>query len=246
MITRDTRLAAALGTLGVPIEIRKTLDARSGRMFYQFQLGLRSECGRYLAARLKHQIRSGRLERMQPDHEALTALRGMRNRELILDLQNKGRFIWLAEVPKTNLWQYVPGDSGLPGARGQKEVIETKDLKMAAALGIVGVPLLAVYGGRGDHSYILPRFGLPGGNGGPADAARLMKAWRNNRDALPPDCPFSQAMWGLLNRERLVNALHAEIESILLRKPRSMKSAIVRSDATDKAFDRVKEHFDQS
>jgi hypothetical protein len=245
-LTRDTRLAAALGTLGVPIEIHKTRDAQSGKVLYIYHLGLRSVCGRHDTRRLKSQINNGRLEAAEPTHEVLTALRAMKNREALLDFQNKGAFLRLAAVPQTPLSQYLPGDAGLPGKQGAKELVETHDLKLVCALGIVGVPLLAMDGQRGNFRYFLARYSLPRADGPPpADAVRLMQAWRAGREAMPADCPFAQAMWGLVNRERLVNALNAEIESILLRKPRSQKSAIVRADATDGAFEKVKEHFDR-
>lgn len=245
-LTRDTRLAAALGTLGITIEIHKTREAYSGKVFYIYHLGLKSVCRRHDTRQLKARIANGRLEATEPAHEVLTALRAMMNRERLLDFQNKGIFIRLAPVPETSLWQYVPGDTGLPGRTGTTELIETSDMKLVCALAIVGVPLLAMDGPRGAHRYFLARYGLPGNHGAlPADALRLMQDWRKNRDAMPPDCPFAQAMWGLVNRERLVNALNAEIETILLRKYRSQKSALVRADATDAAFDKVKEHFDQ-
>lgn len=244
-LTRDTRLAAALGTLGVPIEIHKTRDAASGKVLYIYHLSLRSVCGRHDTRRLKAWISNGRLETTDPTHEVLTALRAMQNREALLDFQNKGIFLRLAAVPNTPLWQYMPGYEGLRGKQGAKELVETHDLKLVCALGLVGVSLLALDGQRGSFRYFLARYSHPRADGQPpADAVRLMQAWRANRDAMPPDCPFAQAMWGLTNRERLVNALNAEIESILLRKPRSQKSAIVRADASDAAFDKVKEHFD--
>lgn len=245
-ITRDTRLAAALGTLGVVIDIRKTLDDRSGKLLKMFHLGLRSVCRRHDTRLIKARILNGRLEAKDPAHEALTALRAMMNRERMLDFQNKGIFLRLAIVPGTSIWQYVAGDTGLPGRAGCKELIETHDLKLVCALGLVGVALLAMDGQRGSFRYFLPRIGLPRADGKPpADALRLMQAWRTGRDTMPPDCPFAQGMWGLVNRERLVNALNAETPTILLRKPRSQKSAFVRADAADAAFDRVKDHFDQ-
>lgn len=247
-ITRDTRIAAALGTLGIPIQIFKSLDAASGRQVYHFSLALRSACGRHDTRSLKRSIGSGSLEDRFPAHEALTCLRAMQNRTRVLDFQNQGKLIRLAPVPRTRLFQYLPGDTGLPGTGGQKEILETRDLKMVCALAIVGVPLLSIAGAHGDFTYTLPRHGLrhpESPQEHPADALVLMPAWRASRETMPEDCPFSQAMWGLVNRERLTNALHAEIQSIILRKPRSMKSAIVREDAADAAFDRVKEHFDQ-
>jgi hypothetical protein len=246
-LTRDTRLAAALGSLGggIPIEIHKTRDAKSGKLLYIYHLHIRSLCGQHDARRLKAGVLSGSLEALDPSHELLTALRAMMHRERLLDFENKGDFMRLERVPATQLWQYVPGDTGLPGRSGVKELIETQDRKMVCALGLVGVPLMAVDGARGDFRYFLPRMGLPRVDGKPpADALRLMQGWRHCRDAMSPDCPFTQGMWGLVNRERLVNALNAEIENILLRKYRSQKSALVRADAVDAAFDRVKEHFD--
>lgn len=246
-LTRDTRLASALGTLGIPIEIRKSRDATSGKVLYIYHLPLRSICGHHDTRRLKAQVLNGRLEATDPSHELLTALRATQCRKVLLDFQNKGNFIRLAPVPHTALWQYLSGDMGLPGKAGVKELIETGDLKMVCALGLVGIPLLAIEGQRGDFRYFLPRFGLIHPNAGkpPADALILMQAWRQSRESMPPDCAFTQGMWGLINRERLVNALNAEIENILLRKPRSQKSAIVRADSSDEAFDIVKRHFDQ-
>lgn len=245
-LTRDTRLAAALGSLGVPIEIKKTRDAYSGKVLYVYHLGLRSVCGHHDARKLKVSIPNGSLEHQDPAHEALTCLRAMMNRERRLDFQNKGTFMRLARVPGTELWQYVPGDTGLPGKTSAKELIETHDSKLVDALAIVGVPLVAMDGVPGRHRYFLARYGMLRTDGQPpADALRLMEAWRKCRDAMPPTCPFVQAMWGLINRERLVNALNAEIETIMLRKYRSQKSALVRADASDAAFDKVKEHFDQ-
>ena len=117
-LTRDTRLAAALGSLGIPIEIRKSLDSTTGKVIYFYYLSLRSVCGRHDTRRIKHQIRSGKLEKIDPAHEALTALRAMHNRERRLDLLNKGTFMQLVRVPGTQLWQSVPGDTGLPGRAG--------------------------------------------------------------------------------------------------------------------------------
>lgn len=245
-LTRDTRLAAALGTLGIPIEIQKTRDSVSGKLLYIYHLGLRSVCKRHDTRRLKHAVKNGSLEARDPSHEVLTALRAMLNRERRLDFQNKGTFMRLVPVPNTCLWQYVPADTGLPGRNGNKELIETGDSKLVDALALVGVPLVAIDGPRGSHRYFLPRHGLPRTDGQPpADALLLMQAWRNSPSTMPPDCPFAQGMWGLINREKLVNALNASVETILLRKFRSQKAATVRADASDAAFDKVKEHFDQ-
>lgn len=243
--TTDVRMAAGLGTLGVEIQLRRTIDTKRGADVTRFFLALKSACGRHDTRTLKLWTENGYLERKHPEHELLTTIRGMMNRERVLDLQNKGIFMELRRVKGTEIWQYVRGERGLPGVAGQLAVIKTRDLKTVAALGLMGMRLLRIAGGDRDHEYTVEAFGPERADGKPrADGAALMTAWHAAPEKMPEDCVYAQGAWGLKNRERLVGAMKAELGNILLRKPRSVMAALVREDATDAALERVEEFFE--
>lgn len=244
--TRDTRVAAALGTLGVPTRIKRTLIERKGEQTTRFYLALRGidervRCTQTLLAQWKR----GALESNQPAHPFLTVLRAFANRNMLLDCANKGEFVRLVRVPGTEVWQYVRGNEGLPGIAGHKEVIKTGDLKLAAALGVVGLPVLRIEGVHGSRQYFLPRYG-PARTGGlpPVDGHALRGAWTADKESVPWEDPFAQAARGLHNRERFLDAVNKEVELVLLQKPRSVKSAGVRADAAPAAWDKMKKFFD--
>lgn len=245
--TLDTREAAAIGTLGVPTRIETTYVETTGKRVSRIHMALCSLDQVYQTKKILQGYRSGELEQREPTHPFLTIQRAFLNRMALLDLQNQGKFLHLAAVPGTCLCQYVPGTTGLPGVdrATHSEIIRTLDLKMVAALGVVGVPLLAIEGGKGSHAYYLPRYGPPSYLGQPVDALALMQQWRADKAATPWADPFAQAMRGLYNRERYLDAINKDVELILMTKPRSAwKSAFVRADATDAAFDRAKRHLD--
>lgn len=246
-LTYDTRVAAAFGTLGVPIRISTTIIEATGQKRTTYHLGLTSADGLYKTGAIHQGWKSGKLEHATPDHPFLTCLRALENRRCLLELLHKpGATMRLVPIAATGIWQYtVPGDE-LPGIRGHMELFRTYDIKMAAALATVGVPVLAMEEGRGRHTMILPRWGPPRPGGlPPVDAADFATAWRTARLSIPWEEPFAQAARCLHNRERLLDAIHADTPMLLVRKPRSLRSAIISTAATGAAWDKVKEHFDR-
>jgi hypothetical protein len=173
-------------------------------------------------------------------------MRALFNRQEILDLQKNGSAKTLRKVAGCDIYQYVNGGAGLPGVKQGTEALETSDLKMAAALSTVGLPLLAITGPEGDHKYYLPRYGPARAGGMPVDGLSLMQAWRRDKEEIPWENPFAQACRVLHNRERFIQAIARDVEMVLLVKPRSSwRSALIRADATPAAFDQVKRHFDR-
>jgi len=244
--TLDTREAAACGTLGIPTRIETTFIESTGKRVSRFHLALCDLDRLYQTKPILLGYKSGALANKDPAHPFLTIQRAFLNRNAILDLQNKGTFCRLARVPRTVRWQYVPAASGLPGTGGHGEIVKTTDLKLVAALGVIGHPLLALEGSHGNHHYFLPRWGVPNDTLAPVtDALALMQAWRADKQSIPWEDPFAQAMRGLHNRERYLDAVNKDVELILMTKPRAnWKSAFVRADAPDAAFDRAKAHLD--
>lgn len=239
--SRDTKLAAAFGTLGMVVRVSNQVDERSGKELVRFSISVRDVEGKQDTGKLRSVFKSGDLEAKQPAHPLLTIHRGFQNRELILDCGNKGTFIELVQVPGTDIWQYVPGRTGLPGVKRGQAVIKTGDLKMVAALGIKGLPLLKIEGPEGNRIYWVE--GLRMSPLGPVDAAELMMAWRADRESVPWADPFAQAMRGLCTRERVLDAVRECERKILIRPGKGIKSAVISEQATDKAWLEVKRFF---
>jgi len=245
--TLDTATAATFGTLGVPIRLQTTLIEQTGQRTTRFHMALSSLDRKYDTRKIRSEFKRGRLEATDPGHPFITGMRALQCRSSILALQKTGSPIRLVQVPGTELWQYVPSSNGLPGTTGHLEIIETTDIKIVAALAIIGIPLLSLSGSDGHHLYRLPRYGprradsIP-----PIDGLHLMQSWRRDKEEIPFEHPFAQAARTLHNRERLVDAVRREIELVLLIKPRTAwKSALIKADAPAAAFDKVKAHFDR-
>lgn len=243
-LTKDVREAAAFGTIGMPIKLRKTMVARTNRVEVVFHIGLMNQEGTERTKKIQADYRAGKL---RPTHPFLTILRTFSNRNAILDLQQKGRRIALRPTNAPGIWRYEDGDSGLPGVPRGEDLITTGDLKMASALATVGHELLRIEGPHGARKYSLKRWSQPLEGVAPADGIARVKAWRADRESVPWEDPFAQACRGLHNRERVLDAAKRELALVLLQKPRSARnvSALVREDASDAAFEEAAEFFEQ-
>jgi hypothetical protein len=239
--TVDTKLAAAFGTLGMPIRVRNTFDELTGTEIVRFQVGVVNVEGNMETRRLRSCLKNGSLEAKEPAHPFLTILRAYRNRDMVLDCANKGTRIRLAPIPGTRLFQYLPGDSGLPGIAPGSAVIRTGDLKMVAALGIVGLGLLRIEGANGNRLYHVQAQAIVEGQ--PVDAAHLLRSWREDMESIPWSHPFAQAARGLYNRERLLDAVRRSSRTILIRKKKTIRSAVIAEEATEEAWDEVADFF---
>jgi len=244
--TRDTRLAASLGTLGVPIRLDSMIDERTGRSQTTFYLGVSSADGGVFVPNtkaLKDRYEKKELDTEEPEHPLLDCLRGMYNWSMILDAVNKGRRIRLARVPGTSRTIYVDSDSGFPGVEGHGGLLRTGDVKMVAALGVVGVPILRVEGARGSRKFTLPCVGMKVGGEPARDAGLLMKQYREDTFT-DFEHPFLYAMKAQVAKERLLDALNSEEKMVLIRKPRSSKAAYVNEGASDEKLDKMKRFFE--
>jgi len=244
-LTNDRRVAAALGTLRIPIQLRTTFLEKEGTRVTRFLLKLKSDDGKWDTKRIISGFKSGALASKEPAHPFLTQMRAFENRERVLDLALKGTPCRLIPVPNAGgIHQYVPGGDPLPGVKSGMAVIETGDIRMVAALGLEGFPVLKIQGTRGDLIFTLPAFHQRN-DGRTIDGVALLRAWRQDKMSVPLFEPFALGAFALHNRERLLDAERKDVELVLVRKPRSLRSALVRADATPTAWDRVAEFFDQ-
>lgn len=240
--TRSLRVAAAFGTLGVPVRIERVLDERTGKANTTYYLGTTDVFKTLSTKTVKDRYESGELTREEPEHHLLDALAGMYNRDRILDVTERGDFIRLAKVRGANRSIYVDSDSGFPGIAGQRGVLRTGDLKLVAALGRVGVPVLAVEGQAGSRRYLLPT--LWDCFGTMTDVGAFVKAFRDGamKDV---EHPFFYALGGLKARERLLDALREETELVMIRKPGSTRAAFIDPSANGKALDKMRTFFNR-
>jgi len=239
--TTKTILAAALGTLGVPIRLEKMLDERSGKGRRDFFLGPASTDGKYQTGSLKSAFEKGTLLREQTDHPITDIVYAKHSRDRILDAVNRGVRIQLVTQSgsrKTRTFYQHGGATSFPGTEGLKELFSTRDLNLVGALSRFGVPVLQVTGPAGKREFFLDaRARLTSGE----EMAAVVKKWREGE--ISSEHPFAFAMWGLINYGRLLREMNEETEQVLIRKPGSAKAAYVNPGTTGKGMDKVRSFF---
>jgi hypothetical protein len=136
---------------------------------------------------------------------------------------------------------YTNGDE-LPSLRDADELIETTDAGLVAALGVIGIPMIEHESGL----FRLPRFGhtvkAPSGEWMQHDAQALIQQLREGR-LEQTQHPLVSAYNARSVHDQILRHLHATGRRVLLRKPRSLRSAFVSEQASNDMLDRVQRHF---
>lgn len=241
--THSLGLAACLGALGMPIRTDVVLDERSGEEVTTLYVGLQSLWNNLGTDNLVTDWKSGRLETADPLHPFLCGLRACHNATaLASSLRNEDR-LRLVLTTSGHAAIYERGEE-LPELRHAGELVETPDLNLVAALGVLGIPMIEHEGGL----FRLPRFGhaLMSMNGEwmKPDAQDLITKLRSG--SLEQDEPEHSLVCAYNAREvheQITRHLNSTVRRVLLRKPRSMRSAFVPENASDDLLDRVQRHF---
>ena len=237
--TQKTILAAALGTLDVPVRIERSLDERTGKARCDFHLGDVSADGKLNAHSIKTHYENGQLLRDLPEHPVLDIIFAKQNRDRLLDAVNRGERIQFVRQSGTQRTFYrTGGDCSFPGLEGQKSQFRTGDLNLTSALCRFGVPVLHVEGPRGQRRFYFDALArLTTGE----TLGEFCQAWREKRT--DKEHPISYPIIGLANYARLVRAADGETEQILIRKPNSTKSAIIDPNTTGAGMDKTRRFF---
>lgn len=241
--THSLGLAACLGALGMPIRSDVVLDERSGEEVTTLYVGLQSLWNNLGTDSLIADWRSGRLEEADPLHPFLCGLRACHNATAFASsLRNEDR---LRLVPTTSGHAaiYERGEELLE-LRHAVELVETPDLNLVAALAVLGIPMIEHEGGL----FRLPRFGHSlmnmDGEWMKHDAQDLITRLRNGSlEQHEPQHPLVSAYNARSVHEQLTNHLRSTVRRVLLRKPRSVRSAFVPENAGGDLLDRVQRHF---
>ena len=239
--THSLSLASCLGALGFPIRTDVVLDDRTGEEVTTFYVGLQSLWNSLTTDGLNNDWHSGSLDLADPLHPFLCGLRACHNANIIASsLRNEDR-IRLTLTADDHATIYTDGDE-LPSLRDADELIETTDAGLVAALGVIGIPMIEHENGL----FRLPRFGhsvkAPSGEWMRHDAQALIEQLREGR-LEQTQHPLVSAYNARCVHDQILRHLHATGRRVLLRKPRSLRSAFVSEQASNDMLDRVQRHF---
>lgn len=246
--TDNVNVAAIVSTLGVPIKIETSNDVRTGQGWTNIEFPtaqvpyIRCKApqgsGRaFVDKSILDLLKSGELAKTAPRHEALDGLRALVNRELILDWLKKGEACHLARVPNLDRSFYVKGDPP-PSVVVAEEQFPTDNIKLVAALGVIGAPICKIVGSASNHTFYVGRWTFPL-DGRAQDAHALSKQLLRER-TLDKGHPLFWAYQALCNRERILDMIHNRNPKLLVRRKGSpnFASAIIQPVDNKAVMDR--------
>ncbi len=245
LTTICTQEAAAMGALGARIKIHSSIYQRTSARQVRFMVSTQSADRKWQFGKIRLMANDGSLQKKDPSHPYLCIRRSYANRDARIAMQKDGTFFRLVRIPQTSIWQYTPSDTGLPGVQGATAIVRTQDAILSDALSTAGYPILRITGSGRHHEYthaaILPP--QPGIEASPLTAADLIEQWRKDPDSVPFTTVFGQAARGLTIRDQLHREVSRAIDSVIVSKPGTKSHAIIRTDATGKAWDTAAKFF---
>lgn len=250
LATHNTMLAAACVTCGIPVTTHRKIHEQLEEEQKTFTLAPNSVLTNRsidTAAMLKAYYK-GDLERLDPSHCLLDALRGLKNRAAIIRWlkQNQPHKLTLNADKRCPRTLYVPGEPVHPhAAQTVYETINTPDLALAAALGAIGIPIVRIDGTERDHVFVLSRLGFPMHAAPAQDGKQILADFGSGRLArTTPDHPFLASHAAVLNYRVLLDTLKAEMPMIFFEDDDgSGRCALIRGDAKTIAFDKATKFF---
>jgi hypothetical protein len=259
--TTNVNRAAALSTLGIEIQVDQTTDLRTGKGWKTLLIA--NESSDVLATLLKpkanekphapkHQtklilslLEKGTLASADPHHPLLDMLGACANREALLHWLKTGTAHRVARIQGARRTALVPGDEP-ESIKLATQTFRTKDIKLAAALTRLGVPIAKLVPIEGPGSLCHFHFPLAGyALDEPAIVtADLVNAYRSG--TLPAESPEHSLLWMmqcLINREAILDFMFRQTPTILIRAPGTGRASLVRQDATPACLDKVRQRL---
>ncbi len=249
--TSNTKEAACLGALNLPIRTQVTQDARSGKVLTQFFVGAQSVPGGPVYHRdyVLQNWKKGTLETEKPLHAFLQGVRAEHNYERLLDAQKQGRQIRLVGVADSYATEYRDGEE-LPEMINAKAVFRLADLSLVAALGTLGFPCIKMEHNGQFFIYTLPveshvlrlRHGPTGRYNGIQISAR-----GEGKSLLLEDTDPSHPLVAAYNARQVHGQLLKHLgqtgRMIILRPEGTQRKAIVTSQASGRVMDIVNQNM---
>lgn len=247
--TKNTALAAALGACGFPIRTSETeiVELRHA-IKRRFFIGESSQWATLDREGLLQAHANGSLLQADPLHPFLQALRAAHNYDSLLAMQKTGERLKLQR--SGDAWQYQPGeeDPRLRLHRGPR----TTDLPLAAALGVIGIPVIDIEGEPGRRFYVLPSHGLRS-----IDLPTAFPEWRTahlirrevpGKPALALEQadrqhPLCHAYQGAYTYAVLIAHCKRLARNVLIKAPNSKRRAHIPESPSADLLEDVRRHF---
>lgn len=247
--TRTTSVdtAAALSVLGVEIKPDLSEDRVTGKSWKSLLIGLDSlpddavigEAPNHNTKMIMSLVRTGKLQEVDPHHPVLDGLRACKAADTLALWSKTGTSHMQFKVAGAERWLMQPGQlppsiSQLPGLLG------TRDLKLAAALTVLGFQLLRLEGSAPDALFV---FGsalfMP-----PECPQILCTAYRNGTLLqISPEHPLLWVKQTLSNKDAILDMMRSRLPLVLIRAPNTGRASLVSSNAKGSTMDRVKRHL---
>lgn len=248
--THNTMLAAAAVTCGIPVTTHRKVHEGTGEEQRTFTLSPKSLLSNHAidTAALLKTYYNGQLEKADPSHCLLDALRGLRNRAALIKWL-KDRIphrLTLCEDSRCPRTLYIPGQPSQPHPAGTAfETLHTLDIALAAALGAIGIPVIRIDGDAQNNVFVMSRAGFPMHAAPSQDGKQILADFASGRlSAQQPDHPFLFAHAAVLNYRVLLETMQREMAMIFFEDAcGSGRAALIRGDAKTIAFDRATKFF---
>ena len=255
--TTNLNKAAALATLGIPVQVDKTVDLKTGKGWHTILLG--SESTTVLADHLKSPgeaatapdhntklllglLANGKLDKADPHHPLLDMLRACAAQEMLTDWLKTGRPYHLEAITgsKAERWALAPGPEP-ETRRSLTQVIRTADIERAASLTVLGCPIIRLDPTPQGIKFVFPFLGYPLKTQPAIRIPDLINAYRAH--VLPDETPEHPLLWMmqcLMNRHALKEFMQQQREVILIRAPGTGRASLVHRDSTPQCLDQVR------
>lgn len=241
--TQNTKLAAVFAGLGFVVSTRvNEMLERNSQVRVRFFIEAISTRNRLQRDLLRSGWENGQLAAADPLHPFLVGMVAVTNYERLMRMQAQGERHRLVAVPGG--WEYRRGeeDSTMTLAR---ELVATRDVCLAAALGAVGVPVVRIDGEPGQRRYCLPKHGLD-----PTQRETgllIRRAGPNTLDLelerSEPQHPLCAAYQATFALSKLNAHLKGHARTVVLKAPGTKRRALVMENATNRVLDKVRRHF---
>ncbi|MBB5038266.1 hypothetical protein [Prosthecobacter dejongeii] len=161
ILITETRLAACFRALGFPYQAEVIIHERRDEMRVQFLFQPQSlRFPSLFASALLAQWQSGELAQREPLHLLCVMMNAQHNYDQLLKAQKQGSALRVVSVAGGLMTRYVLGQEPATVAFSPERV-SIDDLRLAACLGMLGVPLLRITGSSPRHVFEMARTGYP-------------------------------------------------------------------------------------